>query len=109
MFLQRHKFYKFGYKKQVTYLASQQKEQYGKYRAFNVYVGKYVEKYGQDWIKQITENDDEKYKMIRDKLHRMVNHSFEICLIDPNDRTQFKFGLGSPEVYFIKEKSLSNV
>lgn len=93
----------------TTYLASQPKEQYGKYRAFSVYVGKYVEKYGQDWIKWITENNDEEYKMISDNLHRMVNCSFEICLIDPNDRTQFKFGPGSPEVSFIKEKSLSSV
>jgi hypothetical protein len=92
-----------------TYLATQPKQQYGQYKGFSVYIGKCVGKYGPDWIKWVTKNNNDEHAMIANNLHRIVNIPFEICLIDPNDKSQFKFGPGCPEVSFVREKSQDSV
>jgi len=78
------------------------KQKYGKYKSFVVYVNKNVLRYGIDWINWVTESLCNEFELLNKWLNVLTSHTYKIETVAPNDQTKFKFGPGNPIIKIIQ-------
>ena len=85
-----------------AYITTIPKEKYGIYKGFYAHVRKNVERYGLGWLKWVIDDNAEEFSIIQNYLSCIIKCDCEVITIEPNEKSKFKVGPGSPIVSIIK-------